>query len=116
MNPTAQAFCERCLTLPGLVACALRSPDGRVQQRASTAWFSPGQIQQAMTRLAVAAESLRHQAPDLQRVCWTFEHVQIHLAPRADGACLVVFLENRPDVSTEPLEAVFGDFMNLGRG
>jgi len=113
MNAPLQAFCERCLSLQGVVASAVRAPDGRVHQRSAKPWFTPTQIQQVMTRLAVAAESLKHQVPDAKRLLWTFEHVQIHLASRPDGAHLAVFLENRGDTGLQPLQRLFADFVTL---
>jgi len=116
MNLALQAFCERCLTLQGAVAGAVRSAEGLVYQRSAKSWFSPSQIQQVMTRLAVAAESLKHQAPDAQRICWTFEHVQIHVASRADGAHLAIFLENRAEPPAEQLDRILRDFTNATPG
>lgn len=116
MNVSLQSFCERCLTLHGVVASAVRSSDGVVYQRSAEPWFSPSQIQQAMTRLAVAAESLRHQAPDAQRICWTFEHIVIYLASRHDGAHLAIFLENRAEPPAEQLDRILRDFTNATPG
>jgi hypothetical protein len=113
MNVSLQSFCERCLTLHGVVASAVRSSDGVVYQRSAEPWFSPSQIQQAMTRLAVAAESLRHQAPDAQRICWTFEHIVIYLASRHDGAHLAVFLENRDTLPVAKLDLILTEFTNV---
>ena len=70
-------------------------------------WFTPAQVEQALSRLALAADSLGYHGIQPIRLCWVFEHTRIHLALRRDGACLAFFVENRPG-ATAKLEAPAG--------
>jgi len=88
------------LPFPGLAAWGARLPDHS----------TPDQVQQALTRLTVAATSLRQHHLEPARLCWVFEHLRIYLASRADGAAVALFVENRPDVPAEVVEDVFKGF------
>jgi hypothetical protein len=63
--------------------------------------------------LALAADSLGYHGIQPTRLCWVFEHSRIHLALRRDGACLAFFVENRPGVANDKLDAVLAEFAGL---
>jgi len=98
------------LPFPGLAAWGARLPDHSLAQQCYTQWLTPDQVQQALTRLTVAATSLRQHHLEPARLCWVFEHLRIYLASRADGAAVALFVENRPDVPAEVVEDVFKGF------
>ena len=66
----------------------------------------------ALSRLALAADSLGYHGIQPARLCWVFERARIHLALRQDGACLALFVENRPGNTTK-LEALLEEFTSL---
>ena len=80
-----------------------RLPDRAVVSHCYTDWFNPRQAEQTLTRLALAAESLGQHRIQPLRLCWVFEHARILLALRRDAACLGLFVENRPELSTAAL-------------
>ncbi len=76
-------------------------------------WFSAAQVEQAVGRLAIAADSLGYHGIQPARLCWVFEHSRVHLALRPDGACLALFVENRPGAGGGKLESLLEEFTNM---
>ena len=113
MREVLQALLQNGLPQPGVAAWGARLPDHSVGSQCYSDWFTPAQIEQLVTRLALAAESLRTHRIDPVRLRWTFEHARIHLALRRDGACLALFVENRPDLSAAGLNGLIEGFIAL---
>ncbi len=113
MDAALQPFCETRLPFPGLAAWAARHPDRTMTNQCFANWLTPARVEQSLTRLALAAESLHHQRLDPVRLCWVFEHIRLHLAIRPDGACLALFVENRPGLPPATPEGVLDDFLRL---
>ena len=111
MKETLKEFVEARLPLAGLVAWGARLPDRTLASQCLNGWFTPKQVEQVVTRLALAAENLNSHGIQPARLCWIFEHARIHLALRADGACLALFMENRPIDSSAALESALEGFM-----
>lgn len=113
MKETLKKFVESRLPLEGLAAWGARLPDRTLASQCLNGWFTPRQVEQAVTRLALAAESLNSHGIQPVRLCWVFEHARIHLALRADGACLALFVENRPVTSSAALGSALAGFMEI---
>ena len=113
MKDTLQEFLDRNLPLPGLAACSVRLADRTFVSRCYGDWFTSAQVEQALSRLALAADSLGYHGIQPSRLGWVFEHSRIHLALRRDGACLAFFVENRPGVTNARLVAVLEEFVGL---
>jgi len=113
MKEVLQAFLDRNLPLPGVAACSVRLSDRSFVSRCYSDWFTAAQVEQALSRLALAADSLSYHGIQPTRLCWVFEHSRIHLALRRDGACLAFFVENRPGVTNAKLETVLDEFAGL---
>ena len=96
MKEAIQALLDRNLPSPGVRACSVRLADRTYVTHCYGDWFAPEQVEQALSRLALAADSLGHHGIQPVRLCWVFQHARIHLALRRDGACLAFFVENRP--------------------
>ena len=116
MKEALETLLTRGLPQPGLAAWGARLPDQALASHCYNDWFAPQQIEQALTRLTLAAESLRQHKLEPLRLCWAFEHARIHLALRRDGACLAFFVENRPGLSTAALERLLEEFTALPGG
>ena len=58
MKETLQAFLDRNLPLPGVAACSARLVDRTFVSRCYSDWFTAGQVERALSRLALAADSL----------------------------------------------------------
>lgn len=96
MSAVLQTFLDERLPLPGIVACAIRQPDRSIISRRDGDAMTTAQVEQAFSRMTVAAEGLKRHRFEINTLCWTFEHARVHLARRRDGAQLAVFAENIP--------------------
>jgi hypothetical protein len=112
MKEALQALLDRNLPLPGVGACSARLVDRTYVTHCYGDWFTPAQAEQALSRLALAADSLGYHGIQPVRLCWVFEHARILLALRQDGACLAFFVENRLGANTK-LEALLEEFASL---
>ena len=113
MKTALQEFLDRHLPLPGVAAWGARLADRTLASHCYTDWFATRQVEQALTRLTLAAENLAQHGIQPVRLNWTFEHARIHLALRKDGACLAFFVENRPGASPAALGSVLDEFTGL---
>ena len=112
MKEALQALLDRNLPLPGLGACSVRLADRTYMTHCYGDWFAPAQVEQALSRLALAADSLGYHGIQPIRLCWVFQHARIHLALRQDGACLAFFVENRPGTNAK-LASLLEEFTSL---
>ena len=113
MTDVLQELLSQRLPLPGVAAWAARRADHTVVYDTYSDWFAPAQIEQMIGRAVLVAENLdRHRLRPL-RLCWVFDHARIHLAARDDGHYLAMFVENRPDLPTDALTRVLGEFLAL---
>jgi len=111
MNQPIESLLGTQLPLPGLAAWCARWADRTVAHQCYSNWLTPAQVQQTVTRLALAAESLQQHKLQPVRLCWVFEHLRLHLAIRPDGACLALFAENRADLPANAFENVLDAFV-----
>ncbi|MEY4386818.1 MAG: hypothetical protein RLY20_2101 [Verrucomicrobiota bacterium] len=97
MSSPLERFLDERLPLPGIVACAIRLPDRSIISRRDGDALTTAQVEQAFSRLTVAAEGLKRHRFEVRTLCWTFDHARIHLTRRPDGSQLAVFSERAPD-------------------
>ena len=112
MKDPLQDFLDDHLPLDGVAACSVRFADRTYVTRCGD-HFSAAQVEKVLGRLALAADGLGYHGIHPTRLCWSFEHIRIHLAMRRDGTCLAVFLENRPGAGNGKLEGMLREFSNL---
>jgi hypothetical protein len=113
MSEPLNDFLASRLPLPGVLGWSARLADRALLSHAYNDWLSPGRLEQTLTRLALETESLDQHGLQPRRLCWTFEHVRIYLAPRSDGAWLAVFVENNPTLDSGSIEHLLGEFAAL---
>ncbi len=113
MNPDLQDFLAKRLAFPGLAAWGLRQPDRAVTARSLAGWIKVPQIEQVLTRLALATDGLRSQQLDPVRLSWNFERLRLHLALRPDGACLALLVQNQSLPSPVSVPAILDEFTRL---
>ncbi|HVM51405.1 MAG TPA: hypothetical protein VMU04_25465 [Candidatus Acidoferrum sp.] len=109
----AEEFLSQRLPLPGVAAWALRLANSRILSHCYTDWVSPDQVGQALSRLVLSADGFSYHGIRPTRVCWVFEHARLHLALRSDGACLALFVENRPGAADGKLDELLAEFAGL---
>jgi len=116
MKAALQQLLDRSLPLPGVAACCALLPDRSCVSRCYNDWFQTGQGEQALSRLAAAADGLLDHGIRPLQVNWVFEHIRIHLAVRRDAACLALFVEIRPGVDNGKLAGLLEEFAALPAG
>ncbi len=112
MKEALQTLVDRNLPMPGVGAYSARLADRTYVTQCYGDWFAPAQVEQALRRVALAADSLGYHGIQPVRLCWVFEHARVHVALRQDGACLALFVENRPGTNPK-LEAMLEEFTGL---
>jgi hypothetical protein len=113
MSAEIQSFLGPRLPLPGLAAWCARLADRSFASHCYSDWFAQKQIEQTLSRLTLAADSLGHHHIQPVRLCWVFEHARIFLGFRGDGACLAFFAENRPDLPNAAFEKILDEFAGM---
>jgi len=113
MKETLQEFLEHNLPLPGMAACSVRLADRTFVNHCYNDSFTEAQVEQALSRLALAADSLGYHGIQPIRLCWVFERMRIHLALRRDTVCLAFFMESRAGVANAKLEDLLEEFAQL---
>jgi len=113
MNGSLEEFLAGRLPFPGLAAWSARLSDHTTTSHCYSDWFAAQQAEQTLGRLALAADSLGNHRIQPVRLSWVFEHARIYLGLRRDGACLALFVENRPDLSPTAAENVLDEFAQL---
>lgn len=113
MNDLLQPFLEKHLPLEGVVAWSARSSDSAPASHSYHDWLSVGQIEQALDSLELAAKNLNSHGIHPLQLCSIFEHLRIYLSLREDGACLALFVENRPTQAADALNHLLEDFRVL---
>ena len=102
MNPDLQSLLAR-LPFPGVVACGGCQCKGGPFQQSYADWLSAPQLTRALNQVAQATANLKRQGLEPTRLTWSFEHLRLDIAVRADGSWLALFLQNRADL---PVAAV----------
>jgi hypothetical protein len=113
MKDDLQEFLARSLPLPGVGACSVRLVDRTYVTRCDGDSLTTAQVEKTLGRLALAADGLGYHGIQPERLCWVFEHSRIHLALRRDGACLALFVENRPGAGDGKVEDLLEEFRRL---
>jgi hypothetical protein len=113
MKKTCEDFFAARLPIPGLVGCGARLPDGMVIHQSFAHWLVPIQIRQVTAHLVQTIANLREHEIQPVRMAWVFEHLRVQVRLRSDGACLALFLENRPELQPASVESVLEEFASL---
>ena len=111
MSDALKEFIEARVPREGLAAWGAQRADRTFLSQCYKSWLTSAQVEQTVSRLAIAAQNLAQRDGEPLRLCWTFEHARVHLALRADGFCLALFLENRPGLAQDALERALEEFL-----
>ena len=106
-------FIDGRMPLPGVAAWSLRNTDGALTHCSFRDGLTPAQLEQSVARLTLAAESLRYHNIEPGRICWVFSDLRIHVALRADGGCLALYVKDRSQYGDGALLSVLDDFLRI---
>jgi hypothetical protein len=113
MNPDLKSFLDSRLPFPGLVGWSGRAADRALSSGTFAEGFTAAKLEQVLTPLALAAESLRSQGINPVHLCWVFQEIRLYFALRPDGACLALFVQNRSDVPPGSVERLLAEYIQL---
>ena len=113
MSKSLQTFLRQLRPPAGLAAWSARLTDRTLASRCYSDWFKPSQVEQALSRVAQAAENLSEHSIQPTRLCWVFDRARIFVVFRADAAALALFVENRPGLEPFAFERILRDFSVL---
>jgi hypothetical protein len=113
MSNSLQEFIGQNLPVEGVVAWGARLPNLTLASHCYDNRLPANRVDQAVSRLALAAECLGEYGIKPILLCWKFELAAIHFAIRPDGACLALFLEKNSTTSTEQIQARLEKFLAL---
>jgi hypothetical protein len=113
MSDALREFIEARVPREGLAAWGAQRADRTFVSQCYKNWLTSAQVEQTVSRLAVAAQKLERQDIEPLRLCSTFEHARVHLALRTDGLCLALLVENRPGLAQDALERSLDEFLAL---
>jgi len=110
MNHSLQPFLDNHLPIEGVAAWGARLPGSVATSHCYNDWLSTSQVEQALDSLVTAAKGLNSHGIQPLQLCSVFEHLRIYLSLREDGACLALFVENRPAKATDALNRTLEEF------
>ena len=113
MSPSLTAFIESRMPQAGVAAWSMRDSDGTLAHHCYSDAPSPDQAEGAVGVAALAAESVRPYGIDHALLCWVYSRWRMHAGLRADGGCLVLFVENHPSNLNVGHEAVIDEFLRV---
>jgi hypothetical protein len=113
MSPTLQTFISQNLPLAGVVAWGARLPDLTLKSHCYDNRLPANRIDQAVSRLALAAECLGEYGIKPIHLCWKFELAAIHFVIRTDGGCLALFVEKNSSNPSDQIQSRLEKFLAL---
>ena len=96
--------------MEGVIAWGARFPGSAASSHCYHGSLSVAQVEQGLDSLLVAAVNLGSHGIQPLQLCSVFEHLRIYLSLREDGACLALFVENRPAKATDALNRLLEEF------
>ena len=112
MKEELESFIKHRTPIVGLAAWAARMDDRSVIHECLAPWIDSKQVEQAVTRIHVAAEAMSYHRIQPKRLCWAFEKLRLYVALRSDGFSLTFFVENRSGQTFEAAEKVLDEFVH----
>jgi hypothetical protein len=102
----------RAQPIAGVIACAERQEGRTLWSELFDTVITPAQLAQAMPRLVTAAESFAHHGLTVRRLCWSFEHLKVFSAHRADGGVLVLLAHQQPATAWEAIDQWLNEYLS----
>jgi hypothetical protein len=113
MSAILQQFLTAHLPFPGLVGWGVFLEGRSVCQQSHAGWLSSDRIEQVVTGVIEFVESRGILESKPGRLVWTFENLLFHLACRADGAWLVLLVDNRGQAPSGALLSAVDEFLRM---
>jgi hypothetical protein len=85
MNEAFSRWIEQNGTLPGVLACGIRFPDGNAACHISSGDLTTAQLKQTLEQLADAVKGLNLHRLVATRLQWSYENGRVYYVLRRDG-------------------------------
>ena len=108
MSTTIQSWIREAAATRGVLACGLRKADRSVTVKSNSPEFSAAHMEKSMSKLFDAVLALQQNQLPTDRVCWSFETVQLHCATRS-GDRMAVLLTTKDGIDTTELERLLAE-------
>jgi len=115
MNDTQQEQFVAGAIAPGILACGLRLPDSTCRSYSFDEACPCEHLDKILHQLAETMTWLAGQGLAPRRLTWTFEHGQIFLIRRPDGALLALAAQPNT-VAAENVDQLAEEFFSLASG
>ncbi|MFO1488845.1 MAG: hypothetical protein U1F65_10240 [Verrucomicrobiota bacterium] len=93
MSAAIQAWLEQAANSRGLVACCFRQANRSLLTRSNSTDFPEPQMEQTVRKLFEAVYALQQNQIPTDRVCWSFETVQLQCIARPGGVMAVLLVD-----------------------
>ena len=115
MNDTQQESLVAGAIAPGMLGCGMRLPDATCRSYSFNEKCPCEQLDQVLHQLAETMTWLASHGLTPHRLTWTFEHGQIFLIKRPDGALLALAAQPNT-VTAENMDQLAEEFFSLASG
>ena len=115
MNDTQQERLVAGAIAPGMLACGLRLPDSTCRSYSFDETYPCGHLDKILHQLAETMTWLASHGLAPHRLTWTFEHGQIFVIPRPDGALLALAAQPNT-IAAENVDQLAEEFFSLASG
>ena len=112
MNDVFQPWLAARAATQGMLACGVRLPDGACLAHSFNELCPPTTLEKILSQLAVGPWSPSGDAATPRRITWTFEHGQVRLCWRPDGALLGLVTQSKAEAAQE-FDALSAEFLAL---
>ena len=115
MSNTPQGTFAPGTTVPGLLGCGLRQPDATCQSFSFGEMCTRKHLDALLHQMAETMALLADHGLTSHRLTWTFEHGQIFLILRPDGALLALATQPNSEAA-ENADQLAEEFFSLAPG
>ncbi len=107
-----QGWLEKAANYSGVLACGVCLANQSVAVKSFAESLPEARVKELLQCLAEVAFSLRYYQLGGSRLRWVFEHGQIHIARREDGAFAVLAMSKEREAAAA-VEELFADFIGM---
>jgi hypothetical protein len=113
MSDVVENFLSSRLPIGGVAAYSIHLPSGVLASECLSKSLYPTSVEQMVNRVVQSGRTLLPCGEKPAHYCWTFEGHRVYVATRADGACLVLLVENNPSAQLVRIKETLQDFLDL---
>src|SRR5262249_15620649 len=113
MSKSVEKFLSSYLPISGLAAYSVNLPNAVLVSECLSKSLYPASTAQMLTHVVQDGRTLLPSGEHAAQYCWTCEGHHVYVAPRTDGVCLALLVENNPSVQMARVQEVLQGFIGL---